>query len=432
MAELSLAAIALVFVTCAGAARGPSSNASSRDRMPAHTPPPPSAAREVKAPAPPATPASGRGSEPASVPVPNERRLTHLYAGLKALSEHRRTEPVRILWLGDSHAAADFWPDAVRKPLGERYGVGGPGFVHVGVTAYRHSGFKLGREGSWRVEPRQPSSWLRQNDGVFGLGGIRAVPGDATARATVSLSGDAVQGDAHWDLAFRLPGPRARFRVKAEGLPTLIVDGKTFPVGTMAHAEWQTKPGATVSVDAAANEPELFGVVVESTKPGVVVDTLGINGARIGTPLSWEEAPWIFEVKRRNPSLVVIAYGTNEVGDQVAPHRYGPDLESLVARVRRAAPESDCLVVGPTDRAAPDWTTLPRVAEIDVVLQETAERAGCAYFSTWRSMGGEGSLKRWLDLSPPFATPDHVHLTPRGYAELGSAMSQVLLGASPR
>src|SRR6185436_457947 len=48
--------------------------------------------------------------------------------------------------------------------------------------------------------------------------------------------------------------------------------------------------------------PELCGVVIEAepkTQPGVGLDTLGINGARLTTPLAWNEASWTSELARR-------------------------------------------------------------------------------------------------------------------------------------
>jgi lysophospholipase L1-like esterase len=269
---------------------------------------------------------------------------------------------------------------------------------------------------------------MRQEDGVFGLGGLRTIPESSDSSVTVDLSKDAVTGRARWDLAFRLPNDHARFRVELTGGESRVVDAKTAPIGGVAHVEWETKPGATVTIDQAAGDPELFGVVIESTDAGAVVDTLGVNGARIGTPLAWEAGPWIEQVERRQPALVVLEYGTNEAGDQVAPFRYAPEIQNMIERVRKAAPLADCLIVGPTDRAGPDWTTLPRVAEIEAVERQTADRLGCAFFSSLNAMGGEGSLKRWAAEVPPRAAPDRVHLTPRGYADLGAATTAFLLG----
>jgi lysophospholipase L1-like esterase len=256
---------------------------------------------------------------------------------------------------------------------------------------------------------------------------MRAVPEDATSSAKFELALDAVRGKARWDVAFRLPSPRARFSVTVTGGECKQVDVTTAAVGTIAHVALQTERGATVTLGHAAFDPELFGVTIEGTEPGIVVDTLGINGARIGTPLAWEAEPWISEIRLRNPALFVLAYGTNEVGDQVAPFRYAPELESLVERVRKGAPSADCLVVGPTDREGPGWTPLPRVLEIEAVERQTAERMGCAFWSAVEAMGGEGGLRRWAELDPPLGAPDRVHLTPKGYGELGTMMARILL-----
>lgn len=406
--------LSLVVVTCAGAAKGPAAKV-------VKEPEPVAPARSVLPP----TPPERSAHEP--TPAPGAPRLERFRAALRELAG-KHAAPVRVLFLGDSHAAADFWPDALRQSLQSKYGNGGPGFVHLGLGVYRHAGMKVSRNGKWRVLPKQPSLWMRQEDGVFGLGGLRTVPEASDSSATIELAKDAVSGQARWDLAFRLPSDHARFRINVSGQEARIVDGKTAPVGALSHVEWQTKPGAAVTVDQASGEPELFGVIVESTEPGAVVDTLGVNGARIGTPLAWEASPWIEEAARRRPALFVLEYGTNEVGDQVAAFRYGPEIESMVERVRVAAPSADCLILGPTDRAGPDWNTLPRVSEIEAVQKQIADHVGCAFFGTVEAMGGEGSLKRWAAESPPRAAPDRVHLTPRGYADVGAATAAFVLG----
>jgi lysophospholipase L1-like esterase len=414
---------ALSVVTCATATRTPIVGSAIAPLPVKETAPlPPSVAT------PPAAPSAATEAPPVTTaPVVSQgSTLARFQAALRDAPQ--RSEPVRVLWLGDSHTAADFWPDAVRKPLQAAFGSGGPGFVYLGVGVYRHAGMKLSREGKWRVEPKQPSLWMRQDDGVFGLGGIRAVPLDATSTVRVELSADATRGRARWDVAVRLPTNRARCTITIEGGESRTVDAATTVVGSIAHVTFQTERGAAVIIGHAANEPQLLGAIVESAEPGgVVVDDLGINGARIATPLAWEQASWVEQARLRSPSLLVFAYGTNEVGDEVAAAKYGPQLEELVALGRQAAPDADCLVAGPTDREGPGWTPLPRVGDIDTVERQTSERLGCAYFSVYDAMGGEGSLRRWATMEPPLAGTDRVHLNPRGYAELGNMMSKLLL-----
>jgi lysophospholipase L1-like esterase len=364
---------------------------------------------------------------PAPTP-PKAATLSRFRAALDDLGSGKRAEPVRVLWLGDSHTAADFLPDALRSALAARYGDGGPGFVAVGRVNYRHSGAKVTRDGWWKTFPRRPSLWVKQDDGVFGLSGIRTVPGNDKSRAALQIQKALGLGPLRWDLAYRLPSRRSKFRLSTgEGAPR-SVDATTCETGKVQHLVWETTRSTGITVDHAVLAPEILGVVVERVKSGVVVDTLGINGARIATPLAWDKPAWIEEIKRRRPALVVAAYGTNEIGDKVAPWRYQEHVETLVARVREGAPDADCVIIGPTDRLDSAWLPIPRTREIDNVERAAAERLGCWYVSALDVMAQSGGYRRWSALLPPLAARDGVHLTMRGYAEMGDAIARTLLG----
>src|SRR5690606_24377574 len=132
-------------------------------------------------------------------------------AALQALHTGSRDQHVRISWLGDSHTAADLWTHKVRRELQGRFGVGGPGFVHLGLKQSRHSQLKLDVLGSWQRLPTQPSRTQPLLDGVFGLGGMRAVA-KHRARCKARLLSGAVAGSARWQIGYRLP-PGASFEL---------------------------------------------------------------------------------------------------------------------------------------------------------------------------------------------------------------------------
>jgi lysophospholipase L1-like esterase len=193
----------------------------------------------------------------------------------------------------------------------------------------------------------------------------------------------------------------------------------------------ESEATATLHIGHAQGEPQVFGVIAEGSEPGVVIDTLGINGARVATALTWEPNHFVSQVKHRSPALVVLAYGTNEIGDAMAPWRYAAQYDALLARVRDAVPNVPCLIVGPTDRALPDWSGNPRELEIEQVQRQVAAKQGCAFFSMIDAMGGIGSLQRWAFASPPLAQKDRVHLTPQGYRTLGETLGRALLATRP-
>src|SRR5262249_50558970 len=94
----------------------------------------------------------------------------------------------------------------------------------------------------------------------------------------------------------------------------------------------------------------LFGWVADKST-GVTYEALGINGAEASVILRWNEGMLASYVQRRNPGLIVLAYGTNEASDpNWTPESYQEMFSSLLGKLREMAPAATILVLGPTDR----------------------------------------------------------------------------------
>jgi lysophospholipase L1-like esterase len=407
-------------------------------------------------------PAPTREDSPALPPEadrPPEHALSRFHAALRELSRGSRRGHVRIAWLGDSHAMADFWTGAVRSALQKRFGNAGPGFVHAGYKEYRHNAVRFHITSTWRKTPRNPATSLRTADGIFGLGGALLTAQDGGAKAALTLvdadlgapdpagspdmdppasaqapdGGSPVQPGAaappkmHWDVCYRLNTARDELTLSVGTSREIVKATANEPPGSLRHVILPSEGPATLTVLPTQGFPDLCGVIIETdpeTRPGVVLDTLGINGARFTTPLAWDETTWSSELARRNPDLVVIEYGTNESGDvNVKPATYGKHLHALVDRVRRAAPGADCIALSPTDRA----DIGDRPALVRDAIRDAAKEAGCTFWDTYEAMGGKGSITAWSSETPPRAARDGIHLTWKGYRELGAALTHELL-----
>ena len=353
------------------------------------------------------------------------------FQALAELSQCKRQSHVHVLWLGDSHTNADFLSGAVRSALRDAFGDGGPGFVRIGTKPYRHEGLRIGRDGAWNVDPDPPARRSLQDDGVFGLSGTRAVPlADASWSAQVASRDAPSDEPARFELSYNLP-IGSSFWLEL-GSHKLRVDAKTaadVAASGIAHLTLTAPLKSQLRLTPERGAPRLFGVIIERTgKPGVVLDTLGIDGARLETPLAWNEAAFVDEVARRSPDLLVVAFGTNEAFDAVKVDRYASQLRDLVGRLQRGAPHASCLVLGPTDAPVGDGS-LPRVAEVSAVLRRASAPIGCSFVSLQQLMGGEGSFARGMKGKERLAQHDKLHLTPKGYQELGAALSKQLLDA---
>src|SRR5260370_7220923 len=94
----------------------------------------------------------------------------------------------------------------------------------------------------------------------------------------------------------------------------------------------------------------LFGWVAENTT-GVTYEELGINGAEASIVLGWNEETLRSNIQRRNPALIVLAYGTNEAGRKDwTLESYRHMYSNLIARLRPAAPTATTLVLAPPTR----------------------------------------------------------------------------------
>lgn len=392
----------------------------------AHAKPPlPAAVAKPKTAAAPAS-APKNAETPALVVGP----LANFFGALNQLKQKTRQGHVRVFWLGDSHTNADFLSGAVRSALSESFGDGGPGFVRIGAKPYRHDGVKLSRDGSWNIDPDPPARRSLQDDGVFGLGGTRAVPGAAAGFSAQVTAHDAASEPATFEVSYTLPG-NSSFTLELDGKKQRVDAKTSADVATsgIAHLTLRAPLKSQLVLSPLRGEPRLFGLVVErSGAPGVVVDTSGIDGARLETPLAWNEAAFVAEVARRAPELFVVAFGTNEAFDALKVERYGTQLSDLVQRLRKGAPQASCLVLGPTDAPLGDGS-VPRVAEVAKALQKSASQLRCSFVGLQQLMGGEGSFAKGMKAKERLAQPDKLHLTPRGYQELGAALAKQLLDA---
>ncbi len=347
-----------------------------------------------------------------------------------ALKKHRdMAQAVRVMWLGDSHTAGVFWPAAFESVLLGKSVSGGPGYLPLGLGYGRYHGAHIASDEGFDVAPHPPARRTLEDDGVFGLGGTRVSPRDKPLGITVKLDPTLSSGDVECQLLFRYRQPNDHVAVMVSGKKLEGPNGAEVNLSQGVRVySFKINARSVLEIRTVSGNPELFGLVVEDEHPGLVLDVLGINGARFATPLAWDEAAWKALVKWRQPTLVVIAYGTNEVFDLIAPERYRSDIQRLLDRIRAAVSDVDCILAGPTDVGRGGRVAEERANAIDRVEARAAEQLGCAYFSPYKAMGGATGFDEWLHSTPSLAVPDRIHLSAAGYRKLGEAMGHEVLG----
>jgi lysophospholipase L1-like esterase len=345
--------------------------------------------------------------------------LDSFYKALRRTEKRTPGAVTRIVHYGDSPTTADLITGDIRAMLQQRFGDAGHGFILVAKpwAWYQHRGVELSGSG-WRAVP---ASRFGARDGFFGLGGVSFTSG-ASARTRIVL-GD--PGQSSFELSYlREPGG---------GAVTISANGHEI---TSVSTQGDVKsPGfTTFTVAGGASELDLrpaggvrvFGLTAEKPGPGVVYDSLGLNGASI-TVLSrmFELRHWTEELRHRNPDLVVINYGTNEA-DFAAfiDSGYEKELREAIRRVRQALPRTSILMMSPMDRGhratAGDIETMETIPRLVEIQRRVARQTGCAFFDTFAAMGGAGTMARWYTAQPRLVSADLIHPYPAAGKQIAS------------
>jgi lysophospholipase L1-like esterase len=365
-----------------------------------------------------------------SVAIEDERG--EMAAFYKRLARTIRGEAVtRILHYGDSVIASDYVSGTMRRRMQERFGDAGHGFI---LTAnpwewYFHNDVDHRASDGWSMS-RITGPLVK--DGLYGLGGVSFHTAmTATATFGTVSRGDYGKSVSRFDVYYLEQPGGGDFQMEIKGQEPVRVS-------TRGDAKVSRKASVTVPDGAATmtirtlggGDVRTFGVVMERDGPGVTYDALGALGGRASLWQVMDADHWGEQMALRDPALVVIQYGTNESEDGgVNEPQYRKFMGDLIDTLKVAAPHASILVASPLDRAEKDDSGNLRTVKVIVRLvdlqQEIAKAHGVAFFSTFRAMGGKGSMAKWVQKG--LAGSDLTHPSPAGATVLGDLFFKSLV-----
>ncbi len=359
--------------------------------------------------------------------------MAAFYGALRELEAGRGPAVVRAIHYGDSILTSDHLPNRIRTILQQRFGDAGHGFILLGRpwSWYKHQGVSHGVSGKWRARTitADPLS-----DGMYGLGGVAFEAGRGShgrVRVGTAEEGESNRRVARFDLAY-LEQPRGgSFKIFVDGAYRETVSTRGDVVRAV-HKTVDVTPGPAKLEVEYDNDGELrlFGATLESGARGVEWDGLAINGARASVLGRYDRAHWIAELRYRDPRLVVLHFGANEGANRfLVVDEYRDDLVGVIATIREALPGASILVVGPMDQARKletgGYGSWPMPEKLGVAQREVALANGCAFFDTFRAMGGRNSMGSWLVQG--FGGADMIHPTEHGAKRIGTWLAEALL-----
>ncbi|RME24416.1 MAG: hypothetical protein D6798_11305 [Deltaproteobacteria bacterium] len=339
----------------------------------------------------------------------------------------------RALHYGDSTLAADGLASTVRDRLQARFGDAGPGFVPASfLPQWSVRSDVVGwRQGDWSYK----TILYGGGGGRYGLGGIvgimrsgasvtvRAVDGSGEIRPMQHLEAWYQAGVGYGTLSVSLDGATVDSQA---AVATATEDRVLVHDGPFDKARLRASGGAV----------PLYGVVLESGRPGATWETLSVSGVGSKSFSVYAGEGLALQVARRDPDLIVVMLGGNEAGYPVLSvgdgSGYTPIFQAALDTIRAGAPDAACLVLSPLDQGEVDEDGHARskrgMPNLVARQRDVALDGGCAFWNTWQAMGGEGAAVTW-GRTRGIGTGDFVHVTGRGLALLGDALADALLQA---
>jgi GDSL-like Lipase/Acylhydrolase family len=363
---------------------------------------------------------------------PSGRALTGFFT---ALDKTARKEPgaiTRIAHFGDSIIVSDYVSGTLRRKLQATFGDAGHGFVlvanawpayfHNDVTRYATAGFNVSRI----VGPYAP-------DGLYGLGGVSfSAPPNVLSRVGTPESGDFGRSVSRFTLYYLEQPNGGALELSVDGGAPTELSTQGPGVASKTHTLRVPDGPHTLSLQTKRGTSRLFGIVLEREGPGVVLDALGVQGARIRFMDKQDDQHWADQLRLRSPDLLVYQFGANESADgflypMVDYHR---TMREVLAQGKKALPGSSCLVVGAMDRAAKVGDEIVSLRVMPELLENQKQAAldeGCAFFDTWTAMGGARSMPRWVKKG--LGQADLTHPTGVGAEIIGTWIYRALMAS---
>jgi lysophospholipase L1-like esterase len=348
-----------------------------------------------------------------------EPNAASLWQQFRDLEAGKFRQPLRIMQIGDSHTAGDYFTGQLRNRLQSRYGNAGVGWIPPGnITNQRSAAFRLSSKGKWNLL----DSKIPSQNGTFPLGGlVNITQSNAMAEFTAK---DPIK-DGHWFLHIWLQGKQPwRLRLSDGSLTHLSPKRDKFTPWSLLTVETHASALAAFSLEGPALSA-LGGLFLDRDSPGITLDAMGINGAKGNVIGRWDGATLRKQMQWRRPKLIILAYGTNEAFDlKFDAIEFAQTLRDNIRSLRFLAPGAALLVIGAPASAKnspPNLTTscpqgiakgLPHVVSVQ---KRVAQEEKTLYWDWAGFMGGICGAPHWAQLSPPKMGKDLIHLSKEGY-----------------
>lgn len=331
---------------------------------------------------------------------------------------------LNILHFGGSHIQADIYTNQMRKRLTQLSPDmnAGRGLIFPAKMAQTNnpSNFNVSYTGNWKFSKCTKPG----NDSLLGLTGFSVTTNDSICSITVDPNRDSL---IHYTFnrARVFHGP-THYKLQIKTTDS-IYEG-TYNE-TFGYTEFQLSNDQDVIViqllkDTINDSFSLFGISIENDAPGIVYNSVGVNGAMLSSYLRCNLLPK--HLRALSPDLVVFSIGTNEGNtlnfDSLS---YINNYKELLDLVKTTLPNTAILLTVPNDCYYRKKYTNKNTSVIRDIIYALADEKNCGVWDFYEVMGGFNSAQTWY--SNRLMNFDRIHFNREGYLLKGDLFFSAFL-----
>ncbi len=357
--------------------------------------------------------------------------LAHFFGALNKIKKQKGK--VRIAYFGDSMIEGDLITQDLRSEMQDAFGGAGVGYMPITsiVAGFRTS--IIHQFGGWTTHTLLD---VMPANHVLGISGYSFVPGLTGHVDTTNVSeGSWVKYVAvkqkHLDKFYKTK----LLYGKSNGENYVVINNVHYKLdGTNPVNQVSVNCGAgvqSISAKFQCTTPlDIFGFSMESDS-GAFVDNFSFRG-NSGFPLvKVPQNVYSGTNDCLGYDLIVLEYGLNAVSPQVTDFSwYERGMLSVINHIKASFPNASILLISVGDKAYRKdgvYQTDPSVPILVKLQKKMAEQTGCAFWSLYDAMGGNGSMVTWVEGDTVMANKDYTHFNFRGAHKVGKLLYSKLM-----
>jgi len=386
---------------------------------------------------------NSNGVMPIAFPDGNRALWSPLFRELESISSTKKR--VRIVHYGDSQIEGDRITGYVRDKFQKLFGGNGPGFIPMKIK-YSQITAKISSSGNWIRQtifgPRSQRAATSRYGAFASLSRFNRELPDSVISDTLPVLSAWVElgrstrtyntAQAYNIIKVHYGNCRYPVSIKVSNGGEVIVNDSLRTDG--AYHAYTIRLGATpenLKIEfSGIHSPDFYGLTLDGSY-GVNMDNVAMRGSggTIFGKINFAEFNAMLD--GLNTQFVIMQYGGNlmpYLKSEKQADQNAKWFQSQIYRVKKARPEAQILVIGPSDMATlidEEYQTYPLMEYFISTWKAASLEAGAAYWDMYRAMGGKNSMVAWVEKG--WAGNDHTHFSNAGMKAISSLLMKALL-----